>query len=188
MRRTLLLVVLLVLLIAALVLLWASWMLTTNRVTLAPQSKLPTAVPGLSTKDQDYQTPISKRTRTPTPGGPTSTPAPFATRIIPTPVVVLPPQVPHSLAGKADCMYCHIGNTYFAVPADHRNRPNQTCLGCHRSSETSAYANPPAIPHSVEGRDNCLLCHFMGQNGAQPIPSSHTERGNDSCRSCHRVK
>lgn len=159
----------------------------TNRVVFAERTVLPTAMAGISTKDQDYQTPIVKRTRTATPRGPTSTPAPFATKLPPTP---LPPPVavPHSLQGRADCMYCHIDNTYFSVPADHKRRTNDMCLGCHPLDKSVARSTPRPVSHSAEGRENCLTCHFLGVNGAKPIPGSHAGRTNETCRSCHPIK
>lgn len=159
----------------------------TNGVGVAQRTVLPTAMAGVSNKDPDYQTPIVKRTRTATPGGPTSTPAPFATKVPPTP---LPPPVavPHSLQGRADCMYCHIGNTYFSVPADHKRRTNDMCLGCHPLNPSVARPTPRPASHPAQGRENCLSCHFLGLEGAKPIPGTHAERANETCRSCHPMK
>ncbi len=45
----------------------------------------------------------------------------------------------------------------------------------------------PAVPHSLEGRSDCLSCH--GQNGVKPYPEWHAERGlgNDVCVKCHEL-
>ncbi len=40
-------------------------------------------------------------------------------------------------------------------------------------------------PHTVDGRENCLLCHAVG--GAKPVPASHAGRANETCRACHPV-
>lgn len=46
----------------------------------------------------------------------------------------------------------------------------------------------PAIPHSIDGRDDCISCH--GQNKVKPFPQWHAKRnlGNDNCKNCHDVK
>lgn len=40
------------------------------------------------------------------------------------------------------------------------------------------------IPHEVEGRENCLLCHDRG--AAVPFPTDHIGRSNESCQACHQ--
>ena len=46
-------------------------------------------------------------------------------------------------------------------------------------------AGPPSIPHSLDGRDNCLLCHDIG--GLKPFPADHEGRTTDLCRVCHKT-
>ena len=41
---------------------------------------------------------------------------------------------------------------------------------------------PPAIPHTLEGRDDCLMCH---ESGEQAIPVDHAGRTSDTCTTCH---
>ncbi len=51
------------------------------------------------------------------------------------PAAVVPPQVPHTLEGRADCLACHqtgVGETP-KIPADHSGRTNNVCLSCHKS-------------------------------------------------------
>ncbi len=46
-----------------------------------------------------------------------------------------PPQVTHSVEGRADCLVCHrtgIGGAT-EIPANHSGRSNDTCLACHKS-------------------------------------------------------
>lgn len=43
---------------------------------------------------------------------------------------------------------------------------------------------PGSVPHPVEGRADCLLCHDSGS--IRPFPSDHAGRGNESCLICHR--
>ena len=45
----------------------------------------------------------------------------------------------------------------------------------------------PAIPHMVEGRQDCLSCHAQGEQGARKIPADHTGLPNDRCEACHKV-
>lgn len=45
---------------------------------------------------------------------------------------------------------------------------------------------PKAIPHTLEGRDNCLMCHETGIGGAKAIPADHAGRTNATCTTCHK--
>ncbi len=49
----------------------------------------------------------------------------------------------------------------------------------------SGCAAPP-VPHSIQGRSDCLSCH--GQNGVKPYPAWHAERAlsADVCSTCHK--
>lgn len=42
----------------------------------------------------------------------------------------------------------------------------------------------PLIQHSLESRENCLMCH--GPQGFKPNPADHEGRTNETCLSCHR--
>ena len=42
----------------------------------------------------------------------------------------------------------------------------------------------PAIPHPLEGRDNCLSCH--DESGFKPFPADHAGRTADICTGCHQ--
>lgn len=48
-------------------------------------------------------------------------------------------------------------------------------------------AGAPAIPHMVEGRQDCLSCHAQGVQGARKIPADHTGLPNDRCEACHKA-
>ena len=48
-------------------------------------------------------------------------------------------------------------------------------------------AGAPAIPHMVEGRQDCLSCHAQGEQGARKIPADHTGLPNDRCEACHKA-
>ena len=47
---------------------------------------------------------------------------------------------------------------------------------------------PPQIPHTLEGRSDCLACHQTGVGVAPKIPADHNGRGNEACLSCHKAK
>jgi len=61
-------------------------------------------------------------------------------------------------------------------------------LGCLIITLVVVSACVPAIPHSIEGRPDCISCH--SQNGVKPYPEWHAKRelGNDACASCHSLK
>jgi nitrate/TMAO reductase-like tetraheme cytochrome c subunit len=46
---------------------------------------------------------------------------------------------------------------------------------------------PPAIPHDLAGRDNCLLCHNPN-GGVKPAPQDHVGRTSEQCQACHKPK
>lgn len=55
-------------------------------------------------------------------------------------------------------------------------------LSGYNSIESGAQAGyPPTVPHSIENRQNCLMCHESGVMGA--TVTTHPERPN--CVSCH---
>jgi hypothetical protein len=43
----------------------------------------------------------------------------------------------------------------------------------------------PAVPHPVEGLEDCLACH--GPDEDYPFPEDHEGRGNELCLVCHQV-
>lgn len=42
-----------------------------------------------------------------------------------------------------------------------------------------------AIPHPVEGQENCTACHALG--AMKPFPANHEGRPNESCLICHQL-
>lgn len=103
-----------------------------------------------------------------------------------------PPHVPHTLEGHDACATCHLSgkDDIKQAPADHEGRMNNTCLLCHipgydpNGGKTSANG-APFIPHTLEGRDDCLKCHRTGEGGAPRLPASHAGRTSAQCRDCH---
>lgn len=44
----------------------------------------------------------------------------------------------------------------------------------------------PSIPHSLQGQEDCLLCH--GADKAMPFPANHAGWGNERCLNCHAAQ
>ena len=64
----------------------------------------------------------------------------------------------------------------------------QSAAGATPTATPAAPASseaPPAIPHDLAGRDNCLTCHNP-DGGVQPAPKDHAGRTNDTCQTCHK--
>lgn len=75
------------------------------------------------------------------------------------------------------------------APVPHSLEGREDCLACHISTEagTTAAGGPPPIPHPLVGRDNCLACHQEGIGGATKVPADHAGRTNDTCQGCHQA-
>ncbi len=60
------------------------------------------------------------------------------------------------------------------------------CLGGLLGLTIMLSACAPAVPHTTEGRNDCISCH--GLAGVKPYPKWHAERvsGNDACVNCHK--
>jgi len=129
----------------------------------------------------------------PTPApGPSPTPAPAGAAPPPPPKAI-----PHSLAGRDNCLACHALGGLKPVPADHQGRTNELCQTCHKAAIELAGPTPtpgagpptavaPAIPHPIAGESNCLTCHAPG--GLKPVPANHTGRPTEMCLVCHKPK
>jgi hypothetical protein len=98
-----------------------------------------------------------------------------------------PVVVSHDLAGKDNCLMCHSGamEGMKAVPASHEGRANDTCLWCHGADSEVQTTEVPAIPHELEGRESCSMCHSGAMEGMPAVPASHEGRGDDMCLMCH---
>jgi cytochrome c-type protein NapB len=135
------------------------------------------------------------------PPTPELTATPGASPTPATPTGAAPP-IPHELEGRADCLRCHdpSGNVRPAPP-DHTGRPATVCQTCHQPASgvipqpTAATAVPtatapvlgmaPAIPHDLQGRENCLACHDPDGN-VKPASPDHKGRPATVCQSCHQ--
>ena len=111
-----------------------------------------------------------------------------------------PPGIPHAIVEGTPCTTCHGPDGIRPFPATHVGFNENTCTGCHQpmaasdgtaTPEATTEANsgetagPPAIPHDLTGRDNCLACHDP-DSGVRPAPSNHAGRTVESCQGCHK--
>lgn len=103
-------------------------------------------------------------------------------------VAPVPAPIPHSLEQRQECFTCHaIGAVDApAVPADHEQDVT-LCTTCHAVwlAPAIAAAAPPAIPHELEGREDCLVCHKLGTADAPRVPDNHNGLVGDICQTCH---
>jgi cytochrome c-type protein NapB len=112
------------------------------------------------------------------------------------------PVTPHPEMGF--CLQCHVGDDAVTGIAHPSTDPNARCRQCHtpsgsaredtdatldwrttswpRLSRTRPGQYPPAIPHDLQTRGNCLACH-AGPAAVAEIRTAHPEWVN--CRQCH---
>ena len=96
----------------------------------------------------------------------------------PTPTIV-PPLIPHSLEGRADCRMCHEAGIGGAprFPADHSRRPSDVCLTCHQPPTKNGGSpltpiptlpvetTPKAVSASELYGTKCAACHGANRQG-----------------------
>ncbi len=77
------------------------------------------------------------------------------------------------------------------APAQATETPaTPTAIATKRSVTPSPTASPtvsgpPSIPHPLEGRSDCLVCHAV-DSAVKPAPADHEGRTNELCQACHR--
>jgi len=103
----------------------------------------------------------------------------------------IPPlSIAHPLTNVKKCLSCH-GASIAGVPSvpdDHSGATNGVCQLCHHPKvEPTALATRP-MPHPVEGKDDCLMCHGEGIAGGSKVPEDHAGRDNHSCMICHQTE
>ncbi len=102
---------------------------------------------------------------------------------------------PKDHAGRTidTCQACHKPTTA-ARPTAAPTAAAPTTAPSEAPTKTAATATPaapagggapPAIPHDLAGRDNCLTCHNP-EGGLKPAPKDHAGRANDTCLACHK--
>jgi cytochrome c553 len=97
------------------------------------------------------------------------------------------------LAGQEDCLTCHKMGVAYAphLPENHAGLPADLCETCHQVvpgvllSEGRPRGEPPHVPHFMEDRTDCRLCHETGSGGAPQSPADHVDRANEGCPVCH---
>ena len=92
---------------------------------------------------------------------------------------IVPPLIPHSLEGRADCRMCHEAGIGGAprFPADHSRRPSDVCLTCHQPPTKNGVSAPTPIPTppvetvpkaqaagELYGK-SCAACHGANRQG-----------------------
>jgi hypothetical protein len=108
---------------------------------------------------------------------------------------VAPPGIPHDLMGREDCLMCHKMGIAFAsrIPDNHTGLTVGLCQTCHLpmlaapppEEPREAGVMPSQVPHPIEGREDCRLCHETGVGGATQFPADHVDRSNEVCLVCH---
>jgi formate dehydrogenase gamma subunit len=98
----------------------------------------------------------------------------------------------HEIAGKEQCLTCHGPKGISPMPSNHEGRPQESCLVCHKPGPTPtpgaaklSSGTPGAIPHALEGKDKCDMCH-AGTGSLKPVPADHAGRANSTCTACHK--
>ena len=101
-----------------------------------------------------------------------------------------PAVVTHDLEGRSACLACHGGamEAIPSVPETHTGRPDETCVWCHAADAQIQTTDPKTIPHDLEGRSACLMCHAAGAMEAIPdVPATHEGRADQFCTLCHQT-
>lgn len=87
------------------------------------------------------------------------------------------PVVPHP--EMVNCRQCHVAEmTQTVFKGTNFKKPDAPDVGVNNS----LVGSPPAIPHQIQMRENCLSCH-AGPSAPKEIRVTHPERIN--CRQCH---
>ncbi len=102
-----------------------------------------------------------------------------------------PPVTPHDMEGKENCAMCHAEGVMGAtkMPANHEGIDVANCQACHSADSPvqSASGAPTAIPHDMEGKENCAMCHAEGVMGAAKMPDNHGDAVKGKCSVCHKA-
>ena len=115
------------------------------------------------------------------------------------------PDIPHTMQGMGECKNCHGPEGIKPWPENHAAFTSDICTNCHQPPQTGGEPEdtstseddkssdesegesegPPAIPHDLAGRDDCLMCHNP-DGGMKPAPANHAGRTADTCQTCHQ--
>ncbi len=94
----------------------------------------------------------------------------------------------HELEGREQCAMCHSGAIpdVPAAPKSHEGREVGTCLWCHGADAAMQSKTPTAIPHELEGREACAMCHSGAIPDVPASPADHKDRKDGQCQMCHK--
>ncbi len=90
------------------------------------------------------------------------------------------------------CLTCHAGLESRPAdfpqvnPLEHATEVGGVATDCASCHNPHAPGIPPALAHTLEGRDACMACHGPGE--WQPLPPDHADRTQDMCLNCHSLK
>lgn len=107
---------------------------------------------------------------TPTPAKSVATPTPVQTA----PTHPLPPEIPHELEGRAQCLICHGEGGLKPVPADHAGRGNDMCQLCHRPAAVESQPKPPSTATPVPATPSATLRASATPTEETPAPATPT--------------
>jgi hypothetical protein len=87
----------------------------------------------------------------------------------PAPSTLAPPFITHDLVGREDCLMCHKMGIALAprIPDNHTGLPADLCQTCHQAGPGVLLPEqtpevgmlPSQVPHPLENRTDCRLCH-----------------------------
>ncbi len=96
------------------------------------------------------------------------------------------------MGGEAECITCHDPHDPRAgmppkVP--HTLEGRTDCQVCHNPQKHEPWVTPPPqIPHSLEGRTECLSCHGPQELRGATLPRiPHSLDGRSDCLVCHNA-
>jgi len=144
----------------------------------------PTATPTPTATPMPTPTPIPTPTATPTPT-PTPTLAPTPT---PTPTL-RPGETPRPTPTPTNTPTPTMTPTPTATPTPTPTPvPTPTATPTPIATPTPTVSGPPLVPHTLEGRSACLLCHGSGLATVPQVPANHAGRTDATCTLCHKPK
>jgi hypothetical protein len=99
------------------------------------------------------------------------------------------PAITHLVEGFEDqCRVCHELDAIEPYPESHATWSEDSCLYCHEQQSEQMKAESderrPSIPHTLDGREDCLFCH--GLDSIVPFPENHEGRDVERCTGCHK--
>ena len=98
-----------------------------------------------------------------------------------------PPVTPHEIEGKEACSMCQSGamEGMPAAPASHEGWADDSCQNCHAEGSLGQMGTAPAMPHEIEGKEACTMCHSGAMEGMPAAPASHEGLTDKNCAMCH---